>query len=303
MKIYFTRICLIALFFSFQIFEANAQSAQNVAEGENLIKEANTFWANGEYDKAIILYETILEENPEQVMLYENLIKAYAYLGMFETAKKRAKELYGMDPDDPMMIGGENCRLALINTMQDKNEEALKAVDEMTRVMDPAMIFPGAPTCSFMFQTKAGKYEEAWSNIEKLLEVKDAGLWRNLFLVYGAFVSEKMGKSERGQQLLSEFEQNLEMMQKSGALEAAAKEGGAEVFKFMADYYAYTGEPEKAIASLQQHYEAGGRQYYWIKYVSPFLTQLKDNPHYLAILDNMKEDIEKMRSNVEARQY
>ncbi|MHA6279367.1 tetratricopeptide repeat protein [Salinimicrobium sp. CAU 1759] len=302
MKFHFLKVFLTLIFF-LQFFGANAQIAQNTEEKENLIKEANTHLAKGEFDKAIINYEIILEENPERKALYENLVKAYAYLGMFETAKKRANELYGADPDNPMMIGGENCRLALINTLEKKNDEALEAIEEMEKVMDPEMIFPGAPTCSFMFQTKAGEYEEAWANIQKLLEVKDAGVWRNLFLLYGSYVTGKLGKSEKSQQLLSELNGNLDMMKKSGALEAVTKEGGAEVLKFMADYYMYLGQPEKAIASLQKHYEIGGRQYYWIKYVSPFLTPLEGNPHFVAILERMEEDIQEMRSNVKAQQF
>lgn len=301
MKFHFTKIYFLILIFSFP-FLANAQSVQKVEERSDIVKQANILWAKGEYDKAIILYEKILEDNPDQNLLYENLIKAYAYLGMFETAKKRANELYGQNPDNPMMIGGEYCRLALINTMQGNNEKALKAVDAMAKVMNPAMVFPGAPTCSFMFQTKAGKYEAAWANLDKLLKVKDAGLWRNLFLLYGAYVKEKLGEKEKSEQLLSELEKNINIMHKSGAMEAAAKEVGAEFFKVMADYYAYIGEKGKALSSLQQHYEVGGKQYYWIKFVSPFLTKLEGTPQFVAILDKMKKDIVKMRGNVEAQQ-
>lgn len=303
MKIYHTRIYLFILIVSFQFFKANAQSVQNVEGEDNFIKQANTAWAEGEYDKAIILYENILDEKPDQYMLYENLIKAYAYLGMFETAEERAGELYGQYPDDEMFIGGEKCRLGLIYTMQNRNEEAVRAVEEMIKVQDPAMVFPGAPTCAFMFQTKAGEYEKAWANIEKLLKVENAGTWRYLFLLYAAHVNEKLGNSEKSQQYLMEMKQGLEMMQSSGNLQSVIKDEGAEIFKYFADYYAFIGEDEKAIASLQQHLNAGGRQYYWIKNVSPFSSELKENPEYLDILSKMKEDIDRMRSNVEAHKF
>ncbi len=237
-------------------------------------------------------------------MLYQNLVKAYAYLGMFETAEERAKELYGQYPDDARMIGGELCRLGLIYTMQNRNDEAVRAVGEMIEIADPAMVFPGAPTCAFWFQTKAGEYEKASTNIEKLLKVENAGTWRYIFLMYAAYVNEKLGDSEKSQRYLSELRQGMEMMQSSGALQSVNKEqGAAEIFKYLADYYAFIGEDEKAIASLQQHLNAGGRQYYWIKNISPFSSELKENPEYLDILSKMKEDIDRMRSNVEAHKF
>lgn len=303
MKIYLTRIYLLILIVSFQFFKANAQSVQNVEGEDNFIKQANTAWAEGEYDKAIILYENILDEKPDQYMLYENLIKAYAYLGMFETAEERAGELYGQYPDDAMFIGGEKCRLGLIYTMQNRNDEAVRAVEEMIKVQDPAMVFPGAPMCAFMFQTKAGEYEKASANIEKLLKVENAGNYRYLFLLYAAYVNEKLGNSEKSQQYLSEMRQGLEMMQSSGALQSVIKDEGTQIFTFFADYYAFIGEDEKAIASLQQHLNAGGRQYYWIKNVSPFSSELKENPEYLDILSKMKEDIDRMSSNVEDHKF
>lgn len=296
MKIHLTRICLLILIVSFQFFKANAQSVENVEGEDNFINQANTAWAEGEYDKAIILYENILDEQPEQKELYENLVKAYAYLGMFDKAEERAGELYkgGI---------GENCRYGLIFTMQNRTEEAQKAVADMMTFAEPGQYFPGAPTCAFMFQTKAGEYEKAWANIEKLLEVENAGTWRYLFLLYAAYVNEKLGNSEKSQQYLSEMRQGLEMMQSSGALQSVIKDEGAEMFKYFADYYAFIGEDEKAIASLQQHLDAGGRQYYWIKNVSPFSSELKENPEYLDILSKMKEDIDRMRSNVEAHEF
>ncbi|SDG84018.1 tetratricopeptide repeat protein [Psychroflexus sediminis] len=304
MKIYLTKIYLLILLVSLQFFQAKAQSVQNAEVEDKFIKQANTVWAEGEYDKAIILYENILDEKPDQYMLYENLVKAYAYLGMFETAEERAGELYGQYPDDAMMIGSEKCRLGLIYTMQNRNDEALRAVEQMIEISDPAKIFPGAPTCAFFFQTKAGEYEKASVNIEKLLKVvENAGTWRYLFLMYAAYVHDKLGEAEKSQRYLSELRQGMEMLQSSGALQSINNEQGAEIFIYIADYYAFIGEDEKAIASLQQHLNAGGRQYYWIKNVSPFSSELKENPEYLDILSKMKEDIDRMRSNIEAHKF
>ena len=269
-----------------------------------MINQANSLWVEGKYDKAIILYENILEEDPKQIHLYENLIKAYAYLGMFDMAKKRAKELYGRDSEDPMMIGGEKCRLALIYTMQNQSDEALRAVNKMVEVMDSRMIFPGAPTCAMFFQTKAGEHEKAAANLDKILQVKDAGLMKYVFLLYAAYVNEKLGNIEKSEKLMASLKEGIDFLRNSGTLEQLTNQpGAAHIYMILADYHAYRGEEEKALEYLKKHYSVGGRQYYWIEHVSPFLTTIKDNPQYVSILNTMKEDIEKMRGNVEARQF
>lgn len=282
MKILFTSIIL---FFSFLPLHA-----QNSNHEEN-IKMADSLWNLAQYDIAILLYEKIPTDYPDKAKYREKLVKSYAYLGMFEKAEERAGQLYNEGI-------GEYCRYGLIYTMQNKTEDALKAVDNMMKYAEPGQYFPGAPTCAMYFETPAGEYEKAAEKIYKIIE-QAPDLSKLEYMLYAIYLEKQLGNTEKSKALLGQLESQVNMLQDSGTLNGMLESpGGFLFYRPLAAFYALKGEDDKALESLEKNYEQGGRQYYWIKNVSPFFDQYKDNPRFIALLENMKREIDNMKANV-----
>lgn len=282
MKILFTSIIL---FFSFLPLHA-----QNSNHEEN-IKMADSLWNLAQYDIAILLYEKIPIDYPNKAKYREKLVKSYAYLGMFEKAEERAGQLYNEGI-------GEYCRYGLIYTMQNKTEDALKAVDNMMKYAEPGQYFPGAPTCAMYFETPAGEYEKAAEKIYKIIE-QAPDLSKLEYMLYAIYLEKQLGNTEKSKALLGQLESQVNMLQDSGTLNGMLESpGGFLFYRPLAAFYALKGEDDKALESLEKNYEQGGRQYYWIKNVSPFFDQYKDNPRFIALLENMKREIDNMKANV-----
>lgn len=282
MKILFTSIIL---FFSFLPLHA-----QNSNHEEN-IKMADSLWNLAQYDIAILLYEKIPIDYPDKAKYREKLVKSYAYLGMFEKAEERAGQLYNEGI-------GEYCRYGLIYTMQNKTEDALKAVDNMMKYAEPGQYFPGAPTCAMYFETPAGEYEKAAEKIYKIIE-QAPDLSKLEYMLYAIYLEKQLGNTEKSKALLGQLESQVNMLQDSGTLNGMLESpGGFLFYRPLAAFYALKGEDDKALESLEKNYEQGGRQYYWIKNVSPFFDQYKDNPRFIALLENMKREIDNMKANV-----
>lgn len=282
MKILFTSIIL---FFSFLPLHA-----QNSNHEEN-IKMADSLWNLAQYDIAILLYEKIPIDYPDKAKYREKLVKSYAYLGMFEKAEERADQLYNEGI-------GKYCRYGLIYTMQNKTEDALKAVDNMMKYAEPGQYFPGAPTCAMYFETPAGEYEKAAEKIYKIIE-QAPDLLKLQYMLYAIYLEKQLGNTEKSKALLGQLESQVNMLQDSGTLNGMLESpGGFAFYRPLAAFYALKGEDDKALESLEKNYEQGGRQYYWIKNVSPFFDQYEDNPRFIALLENMKREIDNMKANV-----
>ena len=124
MKVFQKKSIFLVLIFCLFSLTGYSQSA---ASEEDQITNADSLWQLSEYDKAIIIYENIPADYPDKQKFRQKLVKAYAYLGMFDKAEERAGQLYNGGI-------GENCRLGLIYTMQNRTQDALKAVDN--RMLD-----------------------------------------------------------------------------------------------------------------------------------------------------------------------
>ena len=291
---------LIAVFLSSFAIGVYAQNSELDESINKRIQQADSLWTANEYDKAILKYEEFLKANPDE---YEKvrikLIKAYAYLGMFETAEARAKELYGIDSE----LRGEYCRLALIYTMQNRNELALEVVDEMLGISDLEKVFPGSPTCAMFFQTKAGDYEDAYKYIYKIVE-KAEGDQKLFFLLYASYLEQQLGNKEKSQAILDRVSARVKELKESGLMKDLLNQpGGFRYYVHLAELKALHGEGDKALEYLERAFENGDRYYYWIKNVSPFFTKYEDNPRFKNLMEAMKIEIDRMRENVENKIY
>ena len=263
-------------------------------DSDEKVEKADSLWNLAEYDKAILLYEEVPANYPDKAKFREKLVKAYAYLGMFDKAEERASQLYNGGI-------GENCRLGLIYTMQNRTGDALKAVADMMMSAEPGQYFPGAPTCAMYFETPAGQYEKAADKIYKIIE-QAPDLIKLHYMLYAVYLEKQLGNTEKSNALLSQLESQFNMLKNSGTLEEMLQSpGGFTYYRPLAALYALKGDDEMALDLLQKNYKNGGRQYYWIKNVSPFFDQYKDNPQYIALLEDMKLKVDKMRENVEGQ--
>lgn len=285
----FKFLCILILF-SGSFLKIQAQNSNP----DEKVKKADSLWNLAEYDNAILLYEEIPADYPDKAKFREKLVKAYAYLGMFDKAEERAGELYkgGI---------GENCRYGLIFTMQNRTEEALKAVADMMMFAEPGQYFPGAPTCAMYFETPAGEYEKAADKIYKIIE-QAPGLTKLQYMLYAIYLEKQLGNPEKSNSLLKQLEGQVNVIQNDGTVkEILQSPGGFWAYRSLAAYYALKGEDDMALDLLQKNYKNGGRQYYWIKNVSPFFDEYEENPQFIAIMEDMKVEVDRMRENVQAQ--
>ncbi|HKL36572.1 MAG TPA: hypothetical protein VJ899_09810 [Salegentibacter sp.] len=296
MKNFIFRVLCISILFNVFFLEIQAQ---NSSPNEK-IEKADSLWSLAEYDKAILMYEDISSDYPDKVKFREKLIKAYAYLGMFDKAKERTGQLYH-EKGKPYSEIGENCRLGLIYTMQNRTEDALKAVADMMMFAEPGQYFPGAPTCAMYFETPAGEYEKAAKKIYKIIE-QAPDLLKLQYTLYAIYLEKQLGNLEKSNALLAQLEGQVNILQNNGTLEEMLQSPeGFIYYRPLAAFYALKGEDDMALDLLQKNYENGGRQYYWIKNVSPFFDQYEDNPRFVSLMKEMKMGIDKMSDNVKAK--
>lgn len=63
---------------------------------------AQQYFSNGEFDKAVILYEKLLDKNPGSTYFYENLLTCYKQLKNIDQALKTTKKLFKRFEDQPI---------------------------------------------------------------------------------------------------------------------------------------------------------------------------------------------------------
>ena len=151
------------------------------------------------------------------------------------------------------------------------------------------------------FETPAGQYEKAADKIYKIIE-QAPDLVKLQYMLYAVYLEKQLGNTEKSNALLNQLEGQVNILQKSGTMENMLQNpGGFALYRPLAALYALKGDDEMALDLLQKNYENGGRQYYWIKNVSPFFDQYEDNPRFIALLENMKMKVDRMRENVEGQ--
>ena len=121
-------------------------------------------------------------------------------------------------------------------------------------------------------------------------------------MLYAIYLERQLGNREKGNILLKQLDAEVNKLWENGVIEQTIKmPTGFKIYKSLAAYYALKGEDEMALDYLKKNVENGGRQYYWIKNVSPFFAQYKDNPRFMSIMEDMKVEVDKMKDNVEAQ--
>lgn len=93
---------------------------------------AQQYLSNGEYDKAVILYEKLIEKIPGSMYFYENLLTCYKQLKQEDDAVKLAKRLGRRFEDQPIYKVDQ----IILISARDKNK-GKKELDKLWKEMPP----------------------------------------------------------------------------------------------------------------------------------------------------------------------
>lgn len=283
-------ICLI-------LFICNFSLAQNKNPYKKNLGKADSLASIGQYDKAIIYYEKAIQLQPENITsnekreLYNDLTKKYAFIGLFEEAQKRTRELFfeNLRPEDQevFLLAG-SCLLGVYEALQENYTEALNF-----NVIHEAML-AGSPNyssnrhCTFRILTLAGKQKDAINQLQFLLEQNPDPQ----YIIWLTYLYEKQGNQKMADAFKNKLKE-VENMINSGTLknydESLLKYGLALISVLKDDHVS-------AVEYLQSAYELGNKEYYWWKNFNPILRELESNSEYRKLMDKMKEEIDQMRT-------
>ena len=114
----------ITFIFFFLLF---ANSSQNIfAQANQDVRLAHQYYQNGEYEKAVTLYEQLYKDNPNSSGYYRNYYKSLLAMKDFETAEKVVKKQMKKRKDDPNLY----VDLGLLYKNQDLTEKAETQFDK-----------------------------------------------------------------------------------------------------------------------------------------------------------------------------
>jgi|GEM_PF-5271865 len=278
----------------------------SLAENEQRLtlmkSKADSLFYGHHFGKAILLYEDIHQDYPAEYLFFQNLTKAYANLGYFDVAIKRAKELYlpmYKENGDKLAKAGYHCRMALFETLKQNYKLSAAHADSQFIYTDPGNIVPGSPTCAFRFQALGGELDKAQTNIMLVLN-EVSGIVKPIFLPWAVYISRQNGKEELAGQLLAQASAVRQQVE-SGQMDAALEENEVaeqEVHFWLAQVKALEGDTKGAIESLKQAYENGHRWYYRVKYEYKIFSVLEGETEFEELMEQIHDDILIMRERL-----
>jgi tetratricopeptide (TPR) repeat protein len=286
-------ICF-SLFFALNGF-AQQNSSQNFYE---ILSEADNLSLKGDYDKALVLYEDAVQIIPDtistiaRVNLYNSLTKKYAFLGLFDEARKRTRELFFQNLDiankEYLIIEGAG----LMGVYEAFEGDYNSALDFSVISVALALLNQEKAVAkhgSFRINALAGKQEQSINQLQELFEQNP----RPEYLIWLTYLLQEKGADKMVQQLLPKLDQ-LKQMSEAGKIEGY---GEGAVLYGLAMGEVINGDHEKAIDYLRKSYSAGNKEYYWWKNFNPMFHELEQYSDYQDLMKRMKSDIDQMRES------
>lgn len=270
-----------------------SNQAPNPGTFEFYQQQATAYSIAGIYDSALVAYEKAYELDSRREEIYNPLTKKYVYLGLFDRATTRLRELYinhpeDMDHDHEDLILGGTCLMGFYEALRGDYQTALNFTEISVANSDQI----GRYHCAFRVMTAAEKYDKAATYLDTLYSVRQDPVIRIQYAVWGHFVETKRGNTVKANQYLTYVKQIYEAYEQ-GELEV--KEGPMTQY-FIGIVYLTLGDKKKAIQELKKAYRMGNKQYYWWTNINPILNQLEDYPEYRQLMEQMKSDIDRMRN-------
>lgn len=285
---------------TFLLLTASSYSqTENSAGFNSLLIQADSLSNEGIYDEALILYEEALKIEPTSLNLdhkrrfYNSLIKKYAYLGLFEDAEKRNRELLlnfeGEETNNQIHLEIEaSCLSAVIESFKKNYNKALDFVLLSEALNRSSNAFPYL-LCPYRVYMLSGHKNEAREQLKILLAAEPQNPY---YLLYSAFLEKEAGNNEKFSQLMETLTQLKKVVD---AGQTSWSKGKIEYL--LAIYSILQDKDSEAVAHLRKAYEAGNKQYYWWKNFNPFFRQLETKEAYQKLIGEMKSDIDQMREN------
>lgn len=280
---------------SFFLFLIPHSFAQQIELNFNdILSEADELSSKGKYDEALLLYENAVQIVPDTIsimdrkMLYNKLTKKYAYLGLFDEAKKRTRELFFGNEDIPNQDWLHSEGTCLFNVYEALQENYINAMNFSAAFL----ALPdneGLYHCVFRTYALAGYNSEAMAQLAQLLERYEDPL----YILYLTYLSKVNGDIEMTEKLMQKVQQ-IKALVESGKM----KKYDERVLKYgLAMVAVLEDDHKEAINYLKESYKLGDKRYYWWKNFNVIFQELENYPEYQELLGKMKSDIDQMREN------
>lgn len=272
--------------------DISSSNYSNENDYEFFVQQAQAYDAAGIYDSALVAYEKAYEAEPDREEIYNPLTKKYVFLGLFDEATTRLRELYINHPeeaehDHEYMVWSGTCLMGFYEALRGDYETALNFTEISVASSD---IF-GRYHCAMRVMTAAEKYDKAAFYIDTLNTVRNTPSHMVQYGTWGHYVESRRGNAAKAKEYLS----NLIQLRQAFEQGAFREEDGPQTRYYLALIYLAEGNEDKAIEQLRNAYEMGNRQYYWWTNINPMLDELEGIPAYDELMKEMKADIDRMR--------
>jgi TolB-like protein/Flp pilus assembly protein TadD len=243
----------------------------------------------GLYDEAIRMHKRAFTLSPNERYHRINIAENYINLGEHEIAEVWLRAAEERDPENPYI---DQIRVYLLHAKGDiaAGYTAAEALADR---------YPGDHAVHMTAALSAiyGRhYDRARWHIDEAGRLAPAGFlrwekWADTILGYARL---QMGDQAKADSL---FQVSM------GRIESDL-ERGLDMPSLMwenASIYAAMGNSNKALSWAEKAYIGGFRQY-WLAEIDPMFDVLRNDPHFTAILDRMKRDVEAMRKRIEVEE-
>ena len=288
---------------TFLFFTTNHYSQENnSSEFENLFNEAKRLSEEGEYEKALYSFEKAVEIEPENIEiskrlnLYNSLVKKYLFLGLFEEAEKRNRELFFrtqgevVDKDQIYLDLEGSCLLAVSESLQKNYSKALDFILLFQSINKRTETYT-IEKCPYRVYALAGFKDKARNILENDLKKDPQNPY---YLLWQAYLEKEAGNMEKFNFLMKQLSQ-LKKAVDAGQIDSSWSQGKIEYL--LAIYSVLQDQDKEAISHLEKAYQAGLKEYYWWRNFTPFFQELESYKEYNKLLEEMKADIDNMKEN------
>lgn len=238
----------------------------------------------GEFDKALFHVYNGLALNANNPQYARSRADIFLDLGLPDSASQVLQSLEGIII--PRYIAVEEIELQLF---YQNPERALSIFHEKNVgyrfVYIKLLLMNGKieETLTFM--------QENYTDLEHPDEGEKITLDNYIYLTYYGYCLLVSGHTEKAQNLLDSILKFLETRPRHGRAQSG--------FHYLdVHIYAMLGKEEQAIKTLKEAFDSGMRTNWWEIRNYPFYSNLKDNPEFNKLFDNLQKDILEMQKNV-----
>lgn len=293
-----------------------------------IVNYAANLSIRGDWEAARKLMADVLELHPDSTMLLRSMAKMELFNGNLVDGWKLANRAWQLEPDNPeeiatmartwILLGdteeaerlvlqgleqsGDNAGLLSVRWMTlmvaRRYEEAEALVRQLRGQFGDAL--PASLERNFnlqlgMIAMVRSDFPEARRLLTAALGEEDRAAYNNddvMVMTLASLASEKLGEHAEAQGLLEDAERKI----RRGRLNGVDDPG---IYYNEAVLLALRSEPAQAMEKLQQAYDHGFREQ-WVMEIDGRLAPLWNQPEFVALMDQIRDDISRARSTVES---